>query len=42
MGTTLTKENIAQLSKISNEVVLLFDNDNAGKNATKLSYLQAV
>ncbi len=42
MGTSLTKENIDQLSGITKEVVLLFDNDKAGINASKLSYLQAV
>jgi DNA primase catalytic core len=42
MGTALTKENIDQLSKNSKEVILLFDNDKAGYNAAKLSYLQAV
>ncbi len=37
MGTALTKENAKELKKLSNNITLCFDGDEAGKKATKRS-----
>ena len=34
MGTSLTKQHIALLKKITNNIILCFDGDDAGKEAT--------
>lgn len=34
MGTALTKENVHELKKLSNHVILMFDGDGAGQKAT--------
>ena len=35
MGTALTKQHISMLKKITNKIILCFDGDNAGEEATK-------
>nr|BFD33482.1 hypothetical protein GTC16762_31010 [Pigmentibacter ruber] len=41
LGTALTKEHLNELKSYTNEVTLLFDTDNAGKNAAKRSFFLA-
>lgn len=38
MGTSLTSSHIETLSKVTKRIIICFDSDNAGKNATKRSF----
>ena len=42
LGTSLTNENISNLSNLTDDIILLFDNDKAGKLAARRSYLQSL